>query len=59
VHQTLIFGYATPALLPLRAQAAAFAGIEADSLQQILINKYAPGAGIGWHGSVTPRAILA
>jgi alkylated DNA repair dioxygenase AlkB len=36
-------------LLPLRAQAAAFAGLSPDSLQQILINEYAPGAGIGWH----------
>ena len=36
-------------LLPLRAQAAAFAGVSPDSLQQILINEYAPGAGIGWH----------
>jgi alkylated DNA repair dioxygenase AlkB len=38
-----------PFLMPLRERAAAFAGIAADSLQQILINKYAPGAGIGWH----------
>ena len=38
-----------PFLLPLRAQAAAFAGIAAEGLQQILINEYAPGAGIGWH----------
>jgi alkylated DNA repair dioxygenase AlkB len=36
-------------LLPLREQAAAFAGVPADGLQQILINEYAPGAGIGWH----------
>ena len=36
-------------LLPLRAQAAAFAGVSATSLQQILINEYGPGAGIGWH----------
>jgi alkylated DNA repair dioxygenase AlkB len=36
-------------LLTLRAQAADFAGISAESLQQILINEYAPGAGIGWH----------
>ena len=36
-------------LLPLRERAAAFAGIAADALQQVLINKYAPGAGIGWH----------
>jgi len=38
-----------PFLLPLRAQAATFAGIEAEGLQQILINEYAPGAVIGWH----------
>jgi alkylated DNA repair dioxygenase AlkB len=36
-------------LLSLRAQAATFAGVEAGALQQILINEYAPGAGIGWH----------
>jgi alkylated DNA repair dioxygenase AlkB len=36
-------------LLPLRTQAAAFAGIVAEGLQQILINEYATGAGIGWH----------
>jgi alkylated DNA repair dioxygenase AlkB len=36
-------------LFPLRELAAAFAGIAADTLQQVLINKYAPGAGIGWH----------
>ena len=38
-----------PFLLPLRERAAAFAGITAEGLQQILINEYAPGAGIGWH----------
>jgi alkylated DNA repair dioxygenase AlkB len=36
-------------LLPLREQAAAFAGITSDGLQQILVTEYAPGAGIGWH----------
>jgi alkylated DNA repair dioxygenase AlkB len=36
-------------LLALRAQAASFAGIAPESLQQVLINEYAPGAGIGWH----------
>ena len=36
-------------LLPLRDRAAAFAGVAADSLQQILVTEYAPGAGIGWH----------
>lgn len=38
-----------PFLLPLRDAAAKFAGIPADSLQQILITEYAAGAGIGWH----------
>jgi alkylated DNA repair dioxygenase AlkB len=38
-----------PFLLPLRTRAAAFAGIDPESLQQVLINQYAPGAGIGWH----------
>jgi alkylated DNA repair dioxygenase AlkB len=38
-----------PFLLPLRARAAAFAGVSPQSLQQVLINQYAPGAGIGWH----------
>jgi alkylated DNA repair dioxygenase AlkB len=38
-----------PFLLPLRDRAAAFAGVPADSLQQILVTEYAPGAGIGWH----------
>ena len=38
-----------PFLLPLRDAAARFAGIPADSLQQILVAEYAPGAGIGWH----------
>jgi alkylated DNA repair dioxygenase AlkB len=38
-----------PFLFALRQRAAAFAGIAAEGLQQILINEYAPGAGIGWH----------
>ncbi len=36
-------------LLPLRAKAAAFAGVAADGLQQVLVTEYASGAGIGWH----------
>ena len=36
-------------LLPLRDAAAAFAGVAAASLQQVLVTEYAPGAGIGWH----------
>jgi alkylated DNA repair dioxygenase AlkB len=33
----------------IREQAAAFAGIGANDLQQILITEYGPGAAIGWH----------
>lgn len=36
-------------LLPLRARAAAFAGLSADGLVQVLVTRYDPGAGIGWH----------
>ena len=36
-------------LLPLRQKAADFAGVPADSLEQVLVNKYDAGAGIGWH----------
>jgi alkylated DNA repair dioxygenase AlkB len=46
------FGPAEPVpdfLLPLRARAAGFAGMEADDLVQASIIRYDPGAGIGWH----------
>ncbi len=36
-------------LLSLRERAAVFANVPSDTLQQVLINEYAPGAGIGWH----------
>jgi len=36
-------------LLPVREQAARFAGIEPSSLQHALLIEYPPGAGIGWH----------
>ena len=36
-------------LLPLRARAAQFAGLEADELVQALLIRYVVGAGIGWH----------
>jgi alkylated DNA repair dioxygenase AlkB len=36
-------------LLPLREAAAAFARQPSDAFEQILINAYPPGAGIGWH----------
>jgi alkylated DNA repair dioxygenase AlkB len=36
-------------LLPLRERAAAFAGLTPDALEQALLIRYDPGAGIGWH----------
>jgi alkylated DNA repair dioxygenase AlkB len=36
-------------LLPLRAKAAAFAGMKPEQLQHVLVIEYGPGAGIGWH----------
>lgn len=46
------FGPAEPMpdwLLPLRDGAAAFAGLDPAELTQASINRYDPGAGIGWH----------
>lgn len=36
-------------LHPLRAKAAAFAGVEPDAFVHALLTHYEPGAGIGWH----------
>ena len=36
-------------LLSLRKAAAAFAGVEPEGLQHVLVTEYGPGAGIGWH----------
>jgi DNA oxidative demethylase len=36
-------------LQPLRDKAANFAGLEADALVHVLLTRYDPGAGIGWH----------
>ncbi len=36
-------------LIPLREIAAAFAWVSVDTLQQVLVSEYGPGAGIGWH----------
>jgi DNA oxidative demethylase len=36
-------------LLPLRDKAAAFAGLEADAIEQALLIRYGEGAGLGWH----------
>jgi alkylated DNA repair protein (DNA oxidative demethylase) len=46
------FGPTTPIpdfLLPVRARAAAFAGLTAEDFVQALLIRYDPGAGIGWH----------
>lgn len=34
---------------PLRDKAAAFAGIQPDEFAHVLLARYDPGAGIGWH----------
>ena len=36
-------------LLPLRDRAAGFAGMAAANLVQVLVTRYDPAAGIGWH----------
>jgi alkylated DNA repair protein (DNA oxidative demethylase) len=36
-------------LLPVRARAAAFAGLAAEAFVHVLLTRYDPGAGIGWH----------
>ena len=49
-HKALHGSNPIPAfLVPLRATAAAFAGIMPEDLQQILINEYEASAGVGWH----------
>ena len=36
-------------LLPLRARAGDLAGVTPESLAEVLVTEYPPGAGIGWH----------
>ena len=36
-------------LLLLRDQAAIFSGVQAEALAHVLLTRYDPGAGIGWH----------
>ena len=38
-----------PWLAPLRARAAAWAGVDADALAEALVTEYPVGAPIGWH----------
>jgi alkylated DNA repair dioxygenase AlkB len=52
-------------LLPLRDQAASFAGLEPQAFEHALVTEYGPGAGIGWHrdkavfGEVVGVSLLA
>jgi DNA oxidative demethylase len=46
-------------LEPLRARAAAIAGIPTEVLSESLVTEYAPGAGIGWHRDSPPFGIVA
>jgi alkylated DNA repair dioxygenase AlkB len=36
-------------LIPLRERAAAAVGLPADAMAEVLVLRYPPGAGIGWH----------
>jgi len=59
VHFGWVYGYESwriepgppipDVLLPLRARAAALAGVGPDALVEVLVTEYPPGAGIGWH----------
>jgi alkylated DNA repair dioxygenase AlkB len=46
-------------LLPARARAAAWAGVEPDAFRMALINEYRPGATIGWHRDAPQYGIVA
>ncbi len=45
-------------LLPVRARAALFAGVEDQALVEALIMEYPPGATIGWHRDAPPFGII-
>ena len=46
-------------LLPLRASIAQWCGINADAFAMALINRYRPGAPIGWHRDAPQYEIVA
>ena len=58
-HYGFDYGYESSQLTPadplpeelsaLRARAAQLAGVEPEELAEILVSRYPPGAGIGWH----------
>ena len=50
--QTGVFAPAAPIpdwVMPRKARAARFAGLEPADVEQMLLIRYDPGAGIGWH----------
>ena len=50
VHESLTAAEPIPACLTaLRCDAAEFANIAPDNLEQVLVTEYTPGAEIGWH----------
>jgi 2-oxoglutarate-Fe(II)-dependent oxygenase superfamily protein len=46
-------------LLPLRTKVAVWAGLEANAFAMALINKYPPGAPIGWHRDAPQYEVVA
>ena len=36
-------------LMPLRTRAGALMGVSAEAVEEVLVTRYEPGAGIGWH----------
>jgi alkylated DNA repair dioxygenase AlkB len=46
-------------LLPLRDRVGALAGVESDSLVEVLLTEYQPGAGIGWHRDAPMFGLVA
>jgi alkylated DNA repair protein (DNA oxidative demethylase) len=58
-HFGYLYAYETRAIVPgdpipeslawLRERAGAFAGVDPELLVEALVNRYPPGAGIGWH----------
>jgi alkylated DNA repair dioxygenase AlkB len=46
-------------LLPLRAQVAAWAGVEPAAFAMALVNEYRPGAPIGWHRDAPQYDLVA
>ncbi len=59
LHYGLLYGYDTFAvtpgppmpefLEPLRERAAAWIGVAPEAFEEVLVTRYPPGAGIGWH----------